>query len=61
MARILHQLFCAVGRCLPIEKEVFMDSFLIIAGPTVMASLWLSAALVVGYELVEMYKDLRGF
>ena len=43
------------------EKEVFMDSFLIIAGPTVMVGLWLAAGLVVSYELVEMYRDFRGF
>ena len=42
------------------EKEVFMDSFLIIAGPIVMASLWLSAGLVVCVELAEAYKDFRG-
>jgi len=38
-----------------------MDSVLLIAGPAVMASLWLSAAFVVSIELVEMYKDFRGF
>jgi hypothetical protein len=38
-----------------------MDSLLIIAGPIVMTSLWLSAGLIVSYELVEMYKDIRGF
>jgi hypothetical protein len=43
------------------EKEVFMDSLLIIAGPIVMTSLWLSAGLAVSCELAEMYKDLRGF
>jgi hypothetical protein len=38
-----------------------MESLLIIAGPVVITSLWLSAGLAVSYELAEMYKDLRGF
>jgi hypothetical protein len=60
MAQVLHQLFFGVGSFLPIKKEVFMESLLIIVGPTVIASLWLSAGLAVSYEMAEMYKDFRG-
>jgi len=37
-----------------------MESLLIIVGPPIMASLWVAAGFIVGLELAEMYKDIRG-
>jgi len=43
------------------QREISMSAFLLYAGPTTMLALWGSVAVLVGYEMYEMYKDIRRY
>ena len=32
---------------------------MLFAGPAILSSLWIVAGLVVGYEMVDMFKDMK--
>jgi len=38
-----------------------MTTFLMYAGSTMMISLWGSVAFLIGFEMYEMYKDIRNY
>ena len=38
-----------------------MAQLLMIAGPTVAASLWLGVGFLVAYEMFDMYRDFRSY